>query len=137
MSDLIESIKQHEGFRSKVYDDSLGIPTIGYGFAIKDLELEEDICDMILERKLSILKERIEKKFQWYRYMPQEIKDVVVEMCYQLGVYGFSRFKKTIAYIQNKQWEEASVEMLDNRWAEQTPGRAREMSNRVKKLGKE
>ena len=59
MSDLIESIKQHEGFRSKVYDDSLGIPTIGYGFAIKDLELEEDICDMILERKLSILKERI------------------------------------------------------------------------------
>ncbi len=137
MSDLIESIKQHEGFRSKVYDDSLGIPTIGYGFAIKDLELEEDICDMILERKLSILKERIEKKFQWYRYMPQEIKDVVVEMCYQLGVYGFSRFKKTIAYIQNKQWEEASVEMLDSRWAEQTPGRAREMSNRVKKLGKE
>lgn len=135
MSDLIESIKQHEGFRSKVYDDSLGIPTIGYGFAIKDLELEEDICDMILERKLSILKERIEKKFQWYRYMPQEIKDVVVEMCYQLGVYGFSRFKKTIAYIQNKQWEEASVEMLDSRWAEQTPGRAREMSNRVKKLG--
>ena len=69
--------------------------------------------------------------------MPQEIKDVVVEMCYQLGVYGFSRFKKTIAYIQNKQWEEASVEMLDSRWAEQTPGRAREMSNRVKKLGKE
>ena len=137
MSDLIESIKQHEGFRSKVYDDSLGIPTIGYGFAIKDLELEEDICDMILERKLSILKERIENKFQWYRYMPQEIKDVVVEMCYQLGVYGFSRFKKTIAYIQNKQWEEASVEMLDSRWAEQTPGRAREMSNRVKKLGKE
>ena len=137
MSDLIESINQHEGFRSKVYDDSLGIPTIGYGFAIKDLQLEEDICDMILERKLSILKERIEKKFQWYRYMPQEIKDVVVEMCYQLGVYGFSRFKKTIAYIQNKQWEEASVEMLDSRWAEQTPGRAREMSNRVKKLGKE
>ena len=137
MRDLIESIKQHEGFRSKVYDDSLGIPTIGYGFAIKDLELEEDICDMILERKLSILKERIEKKFQWYRYMPQEIKDVVVEMCYQLGVYGFSRFKKTKAYIQNKQWEAASVEMLDSRWAEQTPGRAREMSNRVKKLGKE
>ena len=137
MSELIVSIKQHAGFRAKVYDDSLGIPTIGYGFAIKDLELEEDICDMILERKLSILKERIEKKFQWYRYMPQEIKDVVVEMCYQLGVYGFSRFKKTIAYIQNKQWEEASVEMLDSRWAEQTPGRAREMSNRVKKLGKE
>ena len=131
---LIDSIKQHEGYRSKVYDDSLGIPTIGYGFAIKDLELDRDICDIILERKVKDLKDRVSNKFSWYKYMPQEIKDIVLEMCYQLGVYGFSCFKKTIAYLQDKQWEEASVEMLDSRWAEQTPHRARELSNRVKEV---
>ena len=49
---LIESIKQHEGYVGVVYKDSLGIDTIGYGFAIKDLELDEDICEMILERKV-------------------------------------------------------------------------------------
>ena len=37
---LIESIKEHEGYVGVVYKDSLGIDTIGYGFAIKDLELE-------------------------------------------------------------------------------------------------
>jgi len=129
---LIDSIKQHEGYRSKVYDDSLGIPTIGYGFAIKDLELDQDICDLILERKVKDLKDRIKKKFSWYRYMPPTIKDIVVEMCYQLGVYGFSCFKKTISYLQNKEWEKASVEMLDSRWAVQTPRRARELSEIVK-----
>ena len=67
--------------------------------------------------------------------MPPKIQDVVTEMCYQLGVTGFSKFKKTIAYLQNKEWRNASIEMLDSRWAKQTPNRAKEMSNRVKKLG--
>ena len=131
---LIDSIKKHEGYVGVVYKDSLGIDTIGYGFAIKDLELDADICDIILERKLKALHDMIKIKFKWYGYMPQEIKDVVIEMCYQLGVTGVSKFKKTIAYLQNKQWEEASVEMLDSLWARQTPNRAKELSNRVKEV---
>ena len=133
--DLIESIKKHEGYVASVYKDSLGIDTIGYGFAIKDLQLDEDICDMILERKLKDLNDSIKIKFDWYKYMPPEIKNIVTEMCYQLGVTGFSKFRKTIAYLQNKEWKNASIEMLDSRWAKQTPNRAKETSNRVKKLG--
>jgi lysozyme len=136
-SNLINSIKKHEGYVGIVYKDSLGIDTIGYGFAIKDLELDEDICEIILERKITQLIDRISNKFSWYKYMPQEIKDIVTEMCYQLGVTGFSKFKKTIAYLQDKKWEEASVEMLDSLWARQTPNRAKEMSDRVKKLGED
>ena len=132
---LIDSIKKHEGYIPTVYKDSLGIDTIGYGFAIKDLELDKDICDIILERKLKDLIAKIRSKFQWYNYMPPEIQNIVTEMCYQLGVTGFSKFKKTITYLQNKQWDDASVEMLDSRWAKQTPNRAKEMSERVKKLG--
>ena len=131
---LIDSIKKHEGYVGVVYKDSLGIDTIGYGFAIKDLELDEDICQIILERKLKALHDMVKIKFTWYIYMPPEIKDVVMEMCYQLGVGGVSKFKKTIAYLQNKQWEEASVEMLDSLWAKQTPNRAKELSNRVKEV---
>ena len=134
MSDLIKSLKRHEGYSRIVYKDSLGIDTIGYGFAIKDLTLDEDICDMILERKLKILKNRVKTKFGWYKYMPPVIKNVVMEMCYQMVVYGFSRFKKTIAYLQDKEWDKASVEMLDSRWATQTPRRANELSKIVKEV---
>ena len=131
---LKDSIKQHEGYVGIVYKDSLGIDTIGYGFAIKDLELDEDICDIILDRKLKDLKDRIKIKFDWYKYMPPEIKDIVTEMCYQLGVTGFSKFRKTISYLQNKEFKNASIEMLDSRWAKQTPNRAKALSKRVAKV---
>ena len=131
---LIESIKKNEGYVKMVYKDSLGIDTIGYGFAIKDLELDEDICNEILLRKLKDLEKQVNKKFGWFKYMPPNIKDVVMEMCYQLGVTGFSKFKKTIAFLQDKKWQEASVEMLDSLWAKQTPNRAKALSNIVKNV---
>ena len=131
---LKDSIKEHEGYVGVVYKDSLGIDTIGYGFAIKDLELDEDICDIILERKLKNLNDRVRVRFDWYRYMPPQIQDVIMEMCYQLGVTGFSKFKKTILFLQNKQFHDASQEMLDSLWARQTPNRAKELSNRVKEV---
>ena len=131
---LKDSIKEHEGYVGVVYKDSLGIDTIGYGFAIKDLELDEDICEMILERKLKNLNDRVRVRFEWYRYMPPQIQDVIMEMCYQLGVTGFSKFKKTILFLQNKQFHDASQEMLDSLWARQTPNRAKELSNRVKEV---
>ena len=131
---LIDSIKQHEGYVGIVYKDSLGIDTIGYGFAIKDLELDKDVCDIILARKLKDLQDRVKLKFGWYPFMPKVIQDVIMEMCYQLGVTGFSKFVKTITYLQDRQFEEASVEMLDSLWAKQTPNRAKELSNRVKEV---
>ena len=131
---LIESIKKNEGYVKMVYKDSLGIDTIGYGFAIKDLELDEDICDDILLRKLKDLEKQVNRKFGWFKYMPPNIKDVVMEMSYQLGVTGFSKFKKTIAFLQDKQWQEASVEMLDSLWAKQTPNIAKSLSNIVKNV---
>ena len=131
---LIENIKKNEGYVKMVYKDSLGIDTIGYGFAIKDLELDEDICEEILVRKLKDLQYSIKKKFHWFEDMPPHIKDVVMEMCYQLGVGGFSKFRKTISYLENKQFKNASVEMLDSLWAKQTPNRAKALSNIVKEV---
>ena len=131
---LLDRIKHHEGFRSKVYKCTEGYDTIGYGFAIKDLELDEDISEMILMQKLDNLMTRIGKTFVWWRSADSTVKDVVVEMCYQLGVSGFSKFKKTIDHLENKRYGKAAVEMLDSKWAKQTPNRAIELSNIIKNL---
>ena len=55
-------------------------------------------------------------------------------MCYQLGLRGFSKFKKTIYYLETEQYDEASIEMLDSLWAKQTPGRAKELSKYISSL---
>ena len=132
MKNLLEKIKHHEGFVEHVYDDSLGIPTIGYGFAIKDLILDQDIAEEILLRKLQKLKNNANRRFSWLEDMPLEVKEVVLNMCYQLGITGFSKFRKAISAMQENDWEEAADEMLDSKWAKQTPNRAKELSNIVR-----
>ena len=138
MKDLLEKIKEHEGFVEHVYDDSLGIPTIGYGFAIKDLVLDEDIAEEILIRKLEKLKRNAIARFKWLEDMPVEVQEVILNMCYQLGVTGTSKFRKAISALQEGDWEEAANEMLDSLWARQTPNRAKELSdiirNQVEKI---
>ena len=131
---LIKQIKEHDGFKSSVYHCSEGYDTIGYGFAIKDLEIDEDIAELILMRKIDKLQQRIASTFGWWFNSKKEVKDVVTNMCYQLGVSGFSKFKKTIYYLETEQYEEASVEMLDSLWAKQTPNRAKELSEAVRAL---
>ena len=114
---LLDNIKESEGFRSSVYKDTLGIDTIGYGFAIKDLYLTKEDCDRILERKVAELKIRVHNKFPFIITLPESVQDVMIECCYQLGVSGFSKFKKTLAYLEDHDFKNAGIEMLDSRWA--------------------
>ena len=129
---LIDNIKESEGFRSSVYKDTLGIDTIGYGFAIKDLHLSREDCDRILEMKFAEIKIRVHNKFPFIITLPESVQDVMIECCYQLGVSGFSKFKKTLAYLEAHEFKKAGVEMLDSKWAKQTPNRAKKLSDIVK-----
>ena len=115
-----------------MYQCTEGYDTIGYGFAIKDLVLDEDIADLILERKLDSLQKRIASVYGWFYNAPEEVKNVVTEMCYQMGVSGFNKFKKTIYLLETEQYEDASIEMLDSLWAKQTPNRAKELSEQLR-----
>tara|TARA_R100000773_G_scaffold14845_1_gene13566 strand:+ start:7839 stop:8249 length:411 start_codon:yes stop_codon:yes gene_type:complete len=133
-STLIEAVKLSEGFRDRVYKDTLGIDTIGYGFAIKDLVIDEDIAEMILRRKLEKLVEDTNRRFSFLKDLPEQAQDVIYEMCYQLGITGVSKFKKTLAYLENFEYKMASKEMLDSKWARQTPNRAKKLSDVIKSL---
>ena len=134
MKDIIEQLKIHEGYKPKVYKCTAGVDTIGIGFAIKDLELSEDVCELILKEKLQALEERFEDRFDWFKTSPIEVRNVMLNMAYQLGFRGFCKFKKTLSYLENAEWGSASKEMLDSRWAKQTPNRANELSEIIKSL---
>ena len=131
---LIDDIKKHEGFKPTVYQCTEGYDTIGYGFAIKDLKLSEEVCNIILTEKLAKLQFDISTKFEWFEDSPEIVKYVITNMCYQMGLSGFSKFKQTIYYLETEQYEEASMEMLDSLWAKQTPNRARELSEQISSL---
>lgn len=129
---LLTSIKKHEGYRAKTYKDTEGYDTIGYGFAIKDLALQQDIAHHILERKVSELIVNCFDSFPWMAESPSKVQEVVIEMCYQMGIRGVSKFVKTLNHLKSGNYEEAAKEMLDSRWAKQTPNRAKGLSEIIK-----
>ena len=45
-----------------------------------------------------------------------------------MGTTGVSNFKNTLTAIQSGDYKLAAVEMLDSKWAKQTPDRATEMA---------
>lgn len=134
MNELLNRIKEHEGFRSRVYKCTEGYDTIGYGFAIKDLYLSEGVSELILKEKVTNLRLRIEKKFDWFNEVPREVQEVLLEMSYQMGVSGVSKFKNALKHMRNGEWNKAADEMLLSRWYKQTPKRAKELSDIIRAL---
>jgi lysozyme len=61
-------------------------------------------------------------------------RHIVVEMCYQMGSYGVSKFHGMLSALQESDYVTASKEMLDSRWAKQTPKRAMRMAERMRNI---
>ena len=131
---LIERIKKHEGFSPVVYKCPNGYDTIGYGQRVKYLKVTEDQATEWLVEEVKELKRRIASTFGWGFNSPDEVKKVVVEMVYQMGLSAFSKFKKTIYLLETEQYKDASIEMLDSLWAKQTPNRAKELSEKIRSI---
>ena len=67
------------------------------------------------------------------RSISDTAKEILCEMIFQMGFAGVSKFKNMIKALQNHDYKQASIEMLDSRWAKQTPNRAKELSDHMAK----
>ena len=138
VEELKERIKKHEGFVPKIYRDSLGYATIGYGHLVLPTDHFEDGVEYSEEE----LNEVFEKDFQNALDNANKLigdiplvyqaKEVICEMVFQLGIGGVSKFKNMWKALEEGDYYTASVEMLDSRWAKQTPKRAESLSNIMK-----
>ena len=124
---LISRIKRHEGLSTKPYYCTADKLTIGYGRNL-EVGITEEEAEYLLANDLKTAKAGAES-FAAYWEMNNIRREVLVEMIFQLGLTGVSKFKKFLAASQNHDWARAADEMLDSRWArEQTPERAKTLA---------
>ena len=148
MDKLLESVKRHEGYRNKVYLDTLNKRTVGVGhLCVEDFwedgkEYEEKFLMDILQKDLQGAIDKAEDLINncpsgGKANISDDSKILIIEMIYQLGGNGVSKFRKMWQALQQDppDYAEASVQMLDSRWAKQTPNRANEMANHMKHCG--
>ena len=134
-----DRIKKHEGFRNTVYSDSLGKATIGYGHLLT----EDDDFEEGIQYDKSLLENLFDKDFNNAAYNAEQLlegytvaplaREVIIEMVFQLGIGGVSKFKKMFAALKEYDYLLASAEMLNSAWYRQTPSRCEELSNLMRK----
>ena len=142
MDRLLQSVKKHEGYRNKVYLDTLGKRTVGVGhlcvedFWEDDKEYDEEFLMNILKDDLKNAIEGAERLLKNCLILDSLAKEIIIEMVFQLGETGVSKFKNMLKALEDgPDYQTAAIEMLDSKWAKQTPNRAASMSAEMAGLG--
>ena len=141
---LREEIAADEGRRNEVYLCSESKRTVGIGHLITadDPEWPMEVGDSITDERIdemfdtdiAVTIDDCQLIFDDFSFMPEEAQRVFANMCFQLGRPRLSKFKRSIKLANEGKWLECSKEILDSRWAKQTPNRAMRLSNRLAQI---
>ena len=128
-------IAKNEGLRLKLYFCSERIATIGYGRNLINTGISKKEAQLMLEndieKAIAILRDIF--TFDEMKLWPQDMQIAMVDIVFTLGEYGFKQFGKMITAIKNKNFRLAAEELLDSRYAEQVPSRAKRNADMFRK----
>jgi lysozyme len=134
---VIETVKQRlkteEGLRLKPYRCSEGKLTIGYGRNIQDVGISKEEAEILLQNDINKTIQDLDKYIPWYKTLSENRQVVLIDMCFNLGLSEFLKFKNTLALIQKGDYLAASKAMLQSKWAKQVGKRALELSEMMRK----
>ena len=136
---LVESVKKHEGFRDVVYRDTLNKRTVGFGhLCVEDhwedgKKYDKKYLEDILKEDLQYAINQGEGICKDLK-ISDDAKFLIIEMIFQLGSAGVQKFRRMWSALAEDppNYFEAHVQMLDSKWAKQTPERAKEMSGHMR-----
>ena len=147
---FVNKLIAHEGLRLQVYQDTLGIDTIGIGRNLEDRGItdeELDWMDMpsmdavyehgiseadamyLAQNDVQIVEEELVRAHPCVEELDAVRQLVVMDMAFNMGVPRLRKFKKMWNAIHENKFDIAAKEMLDSRWATQVKSRAVKLSN--------
>lgn len=124
LNNLPALLTLHEGVRQFPYEDSVGKLTIGIGFNLDDVGLFPEEMAFILANRIRRAEEEVERVFPWYHELDEVRQAVIIDMAYNMGLTTLSKFKRTLGSVAQGEYELASKQMLESKWARQVKGRA-------------
>lgn len=148
-------LKQHEGVRSRVYKDSLGIETVGVGFNLRRADARQRLhaanadYDAVFAGKTSLTAQQVDALlhadiadcladlqtlFTSFGSMPLPAQEVLVDMRFQLGGAGLRGFTNTLKAFREQRWRDAAAGMRASLAYKQTPVRWGENAARIEAL---
>jgi lysozyme len=129
---LTKMLKRHEGKENKVYLDTKGIPTIGYGRNLKDVGISDKEAELLLVNDIEKHTKDARVLFEHYDELDDLRQEVLVNMAFNMGRTRLGKFKNMIAAVDAGDFAKAAAEALDSRWSTQVKGRANELAYQLR-----
>jgi lysozyme len=122
---------RHEALKLSAYQDSEGYWTIGVGHLIDSRrggKISVDTANYILDEDIAEKTADLNNHLTWWKDLDPVRQQVLLNMCFNLGIYGLLKFENTLGHIRRGEYKEASEAMLQSKWASQVGNRAVELS---------
>tara|TARA_Y100001937_G_scaffold79122_1_gene107235 strand:+ start:1387 stop:1827 length:441 start_codon:yes stop_codon:yes gene_type:complete len=138
---LKEQLKIDEGVVYEIYNDHLGYPTFGIGHLVIEGDPElgaavgtpvsESRVDECFEKDVESVIEDCKILHDGWDGYPEEVKQIIANMMFNMGRTRLSKFKKHNAALQCGDWKTAAIEGRDSRWYKQVTNRAERLMSRL------
>lgn len=132
---LKKRLSSDEGRVACAYVDSLGFLTIGVGHLIdkrKGGRISDAAIDFIFNEDVDIATKALFNAFPWVSDLNDARQNALVNMVFQLGIGGVSKFVQTLLFLKNHDYENAATAMMQSNWAKQTPERAQRAADLIR-----
>ena len=141
---LKETLKVDEGVVYEIYNDHLGFTTFGIGHLVLESDPEfgqavgtpvsEERVDECFEKDVESVISDCKKLHDGWDGYPEEVKQIVANMMFNMGLTRLSKFKKHNSALQSGDWKTAAVEGRDSRWYKQVTNRAERLMERLENV---
>jgi len=131
---LQSELIRDEGCVFEVYEDHLGYATCGVGHLVKEGDpehgqligssVEPSQVNAYLEQDIEIAVKEVKERYDFFDSLDDVRQRVLINMTFNLGSTRLSLFKNFLSAVEAKNWDTASAEMLDSKWANQVGDRA-------------
>ena len=115
MDDLRSLLIEHEGLKLFPYTDTVGKTTIGVGRNLTDRGISHNEAMTMMNNDIGMCINQLEH-FSWYTAMDKVRQEVLVELCFNIGLPDLLKFKTMISFLIEKDWELAADAMLASKW---------------------
>lgn len=109
--------------------------TYGYGFThgvTEDSKIGRITADRKLEQEILEIDCALRNTLSWYEEASLVTKTILINMAFNMGPKRLLKFKNTLNYISQKNYTQASINMLKSLWAKQVSTRAKELAERMR-----
>lgn len=128
----MDELEVDEGRRSRLYLDSLGIPTVGVGRNLRDLGLSDSEIDLLLRNDIDRVCKELNRYLPWWSMMSDDRQRVLANMCFNMGIEKLLGFRNTLRAMEIGDYGEAADGMLASLWARQVGPRAIRLADRMR-----